>query len=130
MTEGKIIEGNKLIAEFMGVKIVDNDIFYEFKDVPEHIWRFRIDQMPVIIQDLMYHESWDWLMPVIIKIHNTSEYRISLPEFVKDFEGEHSTLLWNVKTMANRSFYTKDNPMDCIWEAVVYFIQKYGNGNK
>ena len=44
----EIIEGNKLIAEFM--------------DKPPHI-------MPELLK---YHTSWDWLMPVVEKIGSLS----------------------------------------------------------
>jgi hypothetical protein len=46
--ETEIIEGNKLIAEFMNHE----------EDYDEHgVW-----------QKLQYHSSWDWLMPVVEKI--------------------------------------------------------------
>ncbi len=43
------MKNNELIAEFMGVDQVDIDTWYD-----EH-------------NQLKYHKSWDWLMPVIQK---------------------------------------------------------------
>jgi len=75
-----IIEGNKLIAEFMKYQegyphlkdkygYIQCEEGYEIKshinqdahdsDIDYH--QFRLDQ-------LKFHESWDWLMPVVVKI--------------------------------------------------------------
>lgn len=58
----KILEGNKIIAEFMGKKVLharyfDDDPCLLFKDDLGYTKTF-------------YHSSWDSLMPVIIKISN------------------------------------------------------------
>ena len=59
--ENEIIEGNKLIAEFMEVEI-NNCTSY-----PEEGRKcFHID-------DVEYHSSWDWIMPVI-KRFNITEF--------------------------------------------------------
>ena len=54
-------EPNKLIAEFMGYVFV-NGVYESPKD------EFHIDEM-------LYHTSWDWLMPVVefIKQHNKNK---------------------------------------------------------
>lgn len=49
-------ESNKLIAEFMGINVG------EYTSYPEE----GLTQYAVV--DLQYHESWDWLMPVVEKI--------------------------------------------------------------
>jgi hypothetical protein len=43
-------ENNKLIAEFMGVGYVDIDTYLENS------------------KELQYHNSWDWLIPVVQKL--------------------------------------------------------------
>ena len=60
MTQEEIIEGNKLIAEFMGYELagpgfpsgyfVNNDYFH--------------------FENLKFHTSWNWLMPVVEKIES------------------------------------------------------------
>ena len=70
MTQDRIIQGNMLIAEFMGGEYTEaksNDIVFarlkEWKLVGvEHSVRY-CDSV-----DLKYHHSWDWLMPVVDKI--------------------------------------------------------------
>jgi hypothetical protein len=56
MTEKEILEGNKIIAEFMGEKVVGSnkewvDIEFQGKPLTAH-----------------YQESWDWLLPVYKKL--------------------------------------------------------------
>jgi len=59
MTSDKIIKGNKLIAEFMGlIQSGKNYIDYRTSD----------DYGIYPIRDLRYHSSWDWLMTVVEKI--------------------------------------------------------------
>lgn len=51
-------ENNKLIAEFMDVKLAKN-------------MNNKTNYFP---SELEYHYSWDWLMPVIRKIRGTEEF--------------------------------------------------------
>lgn len=64
MTQEQIIEGNSLIAEFMG-RLQEHHIVegfdqeygtFESRPETEHDWKF--------------HTSWDWLMPVVEKIQS------------------------------------------------------------
>ena len=52
------IENNKLIAEFMGLEIVNADIIL-----------YELNGIAYPINKLQYHTSWDWLMPVLKKIN-------------------------------------------------------------
>ena len=67
-------ESNKLIAEFMGAKYTkgwseSTNPMYHFEIKPSfhpdywHTFDFQIDHM-------LYHSSWDWLMPVVDKIES------------------------------------------------------------
>ena len=55
---------NKLIAEFMGVKS------YEASGYTNFVYSEDNHRTEV---DLAYHDSWDWLMPVIEKCFDNSE---------------------------------------------------------
>ena len=64
MSKEEILEGNKLIAEFLGHKLDNNNEFdIEYVTV-QGLWE------TCSINDLEYNSSWDWLMPVVDKIVN------------------------------------------------------------
>ena len=65
MTQEQIVEGNKLIAEFMGIKISHLGV--------GDLYRCPVTDLPTTVCELEYHESWDWLMPVIGKISENCE---------------------------------------------------------
>ena len=52
------IENNKLIAEFMGMEHCYRPYGDGFMEVKE-------DGSCIELEDLQYHTSWDWLIPVI-----------------------------------------------------------------
>ena len=90
-------ENNKLIAEFMGMTTSDND---------ESMMIFKTLQGNDImyIDELKYHESWDWLMPVIENIaHLQLEPVVSIEN-----------------ALATRS-------IDDTYKAVVEFIKQYND---
>lgn len=55
------IEQNKLIAEFMGAKMRKNGYFYDGIT-------FSTGWNTCRPENMKYHDSWDWLMPVVDKI--------------------------------------------------------------
>jgi len=61
MTQEEIIKGNKLIAEFIGAKIIPNQ-----GDAKVEHFVFD-DRITLCIWDLKYNTSWDWLIPVAKK---------------------------------------------------------------
>jgi hypothetical protein len=68
------MKDNKLIAEFMGAKpiVLGNSTEYEMYGVVECI-NDGVDEKHFFIADEMdYHTSWDWLMPVVEKIMTMS----------------------------------------------------------
>ena len=56
-----IEEGNKLIAKFMDLDIKEDLVYLNEMEACK-------------IQNLEYHESWDWLMPVVDKIDEVSPH--------------------------------------------------------
>jgi len=90
MTQEEIFEGNKLIAEFMGWRYCEKDLIWisTVSGEKENASVFSgwikkdinyIKGVPIIVvnrnkgvidfnRKLLYHSSWDWLMPVVEKI--------------------------------------------------------------
>jgi hypothetical protein len=71
MTHEETVEGNVLIAGFMGYE-TDNDNGVLHFIIPEHPievhWMGNADRYE---RDMLkYHQNWEWLMPVIDKIES------------------------------------------------------------
>lgn len=120
----QILEGNKLIAEFMGF------IFYDDENKYYHIKDGYFLCEP---SQLKYHSSWDWLMLVVEKIENVNpENNVYETDFSFQFTNrvtEYSCCVFMLH--ANEELFTVDAPtrIESAWLAVVEFIKWY-NKNK
>ena len=82
-----IKENNKLIAEFMGWEVG----LHSGREV-EHCVQGQLETYKKVVggslsfQNMKYHKSWDWLMPVIEKIKYELYYNDDSPIFEEDFE--------------------------------------------
>jgi hypothetical protein len=76
------LENNKLIADFMGMEHCYRPYGDGFMEVKEN-------DSCVELEDLQYHESWDWLMPVVEKInsiaHEQELYDVADYELLTDY---------------------------------------------
>jgi hypothetical protein len=90
---------NKLIAEFMGMELGDDKTMYY--DDAENL------HPPTPINELKFHSSWDWLMPVVYKILWLENYED------ESYEDIHNGLTNALLSQTN--------------EAVVEFIKQYNN---
>ena len=124
MNEEQTIEANKTIAEFMGatacklqVKPIGVVDAYECEE-----WKLPIDEIE-------YHSSWDWLMPVveqIEKLHDgifsffivQSECDIAFSKSYKE-NGDD----WDAPNFAQK----KGDKLISTWSAVIEFIKWYKN---
>ena len=93
-------DNNKLIAEFMGSNL--NGL---------ESWQYE--------EELQYHTSWDWLMPVVDKIEKLgySYDRINADVFINTQEGKNiipNPMDYNTMTMLEKTY-----------QAVVEFIKQY-----
>lgn len=71
MSQQEIYDANKLIAEFMGGKLKKGYFGNYGYDLPKKIKTYRnCGKDWWCITALDYNISWDWLMPVLQKIHN------------------------------------------------------------
>lgn len=67
------IDGNRLIAEFMGWQS------NKYPHLPKKVHQVLDGQeIGVRVENLEYHSSWDWLMPVVKRINETA------PHFTKE----------------------------------------------
>lgn len=112
--EMNTVEGNKLIAEFMGGQFNVDGKFVYFPLPKNKGYKS---------ENLLYHTSWDWLMPVVIKIwDNNYEVRISSTECnIRDNHDEELIARFQI---------IPDDIMSAVWKAVVQFIQWYNKKNR
>jgi len=101
-------DNNKLIAEFMGNPTIFNTIhdatLYQVKEQ---------GNMTYHIDELQYHLSWDWLMPVIQKC------------LIGQTEVSRGLTNTNVSRILDGLCY---QDMSRTYKAVVEFIKEYNDG--
>ena len=93
------MENNKLIAEFMGMELGDDRTMY-YDDI-ENL------HPPTPINELKFHTSWDWLMPVHKKCM-----------FTPNFSGDDELRTQLIEAVI-------DADIDRLYQAVVEFIKRY-----
>jgi hypothetical protein len=106
-----IIEGNKLIAEFMQLE--------SRKPSWSMAEQFNRNSYWIPVGVLEYHTSWDWLMPVVEKIESLG-FESGISSDATYFKMEASP--FDVVSQADNSWRKK---IETVWEAVIQFIQWY-----
>ena len=107
---------NKLIADFMGVQYKsDEDYFKELTEMREDGIFYEQGYME---SQLNYHESWDWLMPVVEKIESDDRYDVDILQYGTRIRDNQKEIISNV---ADISF---DKKIDHTYDAVVEFIKE------
>ena len=119
------IEGNELIAEFMGVDTKFSDELY--KD-SRSVLRYLIDNKSKY-DGLLFHSSWDWLMPVVEKIEHINAKSIS--SVVVVINGNTCLMFPYFNTLKTNSEF-KVNEVDntkilAVYKAVIKFITWYNS---
>ena len=128
-------ENNKLIAEFMGgtLSSVPNLINLPQTRGDANIHSVKGSEMLPNgtysvhrLNELKYHSSWDWLMPVVDKIESDERFDVNILQYgtiisSNTKERGHIEIVNNV---ANISF---DSKIDHTYKAVVEFIKQYNN---
>ena len=134
-----VLEGNKLIAEFMGA-IFHKDWTSAIYKIPQDTYEYIINPTPVsskfwMADEMCYHSSWDWLMPVVDKIEkeNASQFTYRYYDEInwgKELHVVTSSYFLNSYNRLNKKFKCESsNKLEAYWLAVVEFIKWY-NLNK
>lgn len=136
MTQQEILESNKLIAEFLGSKFINdapedypNGYYYQPKGVEYDCPTGESDEW-------CFNSSWDWLMPVvekIEKIENNYHGRFGV-HIISNACTIQATNFRPDKKIPYPPHYFSDhignNKIESVWLAVVEFIKWYNNQNK
>lgn len=119
MKEKEILEGNKLIAEFMGWR-KDATHGWLQKDEKDS-WNFRDDYV------LRYYVSWDWLIPVMEKICECG----CVFEIWKSLGGGCRICKVGGKYEEAKSFHAESNSIqEAVWYNAIDFIKWYNQKYK
>lgn len=113
-------EKNAMIAEFMGMQKTelgwyDNNEVLKLPNTSDNTF-----------DDLLFHASWDWLMPVVDDIENTYPKAGDYPSF--EIRGR-LVEIENCHGFGYGRFFEGDTKLDAVYKAVVKFIEWY-NENK
>lgn len=91
-----ISEKNELLAEFMGINYLEE--LNKLRDASE----ISQDGQPL----KMYHNSWEWLMPVVIKIEKTTSISINIScDNCEAFDCHEQKILFVEETEKMQSTY-------------------------
>src|SRR5690606_21540352 len=123
MKETEIIEGNMLIAEFVGLRFRGfaggnpmTGIEYEWEaEVPDFL-DHDAQILPLYDEDrpeehFRFHTSWDWLMPVVEKIEKDMHVAIQY----------HACNIFNAN---DSQVHRVAKKVEAVWIAVVAFINR------
>jgi len=130
MEQKEVIEGNRLIAIFMGAKEHNEFSGHPLLDFGDFIKTTPFNEPGVWIlgdSQVRYHSSWDWIMPVVEKIESLGyDSRIignnSDGGFLCDFVD-----IENNEAACKTSYTSK---IQAVWLAVVDFIRWYNEQTK
>lgn len=101
MQQEDINKGSRLIENIMGstIKIDQDDV----KDIPLAF---------LSVEDMKFHQSWKWMMPVVIKIEEDLGYPVLI-------EGKRCKITADDTTFENEG----DTKLDAIWHTIVDFLE-------
>ncbi|MDX1671826.1 MAG: hypothetical protein R3211_05755 [Balneolaceae bacterium] len=102
MTVEDIRKGNQLIVDLMGstIKIEQEDV----KDIPLAF---------LSIEDMKFHVSWKWLMPVVIKIEEDLGHSVVIRDHYCGIEDDGEIISEN----------EGESKMEAVWQAIVDFLE-------
>ena len=128
MSEKEIIEGNKLIAEFVDYEFDPNDDSESVTYNTDYIinisdkedWEASEDDFTswLLPKEMKFHSSWDWLMPAINKAIDIIGFK-TINECT-DFEWRLFTCICDMKI---------STPIDIAFYNLIEFIKWYNENN-
>lgn len=113
----EILEGNKLIAEFMGWQLVEGVTW-------ESNWQNDKKEMvgKDFSSDLLFHSSWDWLMPVVEKIESFDCKSIDCRFKIERYQCK---VYYNTVNMIYDRSNIGTSKINSVWIAAIRFIKWY-----
>lgn len=146
MTQEEILEGNKLIADFMELKYGIKEYLIDNGD--EFNYKFEKSYSPFIFTDILpksnnlkgykyakyfekfdethntllhYHSSWNWLIPVFQKIEKLGYGFAIMQDEVEIFESGYQWITHSLETTINKTL------IEAAFICCADFIEQYNN---
>lgn len=113
MTEQEILEGKKLIADFMGLKSFEDGRYGKMYPNPIQVGNSIFGDA-----GLRYNSSWDWLMPVVEKI-----------EAIKDSDDYEVDIFANCCDIGGKFEAVGITKIEATFKAVLQFLKWYDDTN-
>lgn len=127
MTQKQILEGNKLIAEFMGCKKEKNnpDLYHTGHfyntEIETGIGMQPSNEDVYGYDEMKYNSSWDWLMPVVEKIESLG--------FWINIKKNHVTVAYDNKNTYDSNMIHSEfgdiSKIERVYICVINFIKFY-----
>lgn len=106
MTQEEINKGSRLIQDIMGSTIpIDQE---DVKDIPLAF---------LAVEDMKFHESWKWLMPVVIKIEEEMGHTVVIAGKSCMIEVDDETVFSN----------EEESKLKAVWQTIVDFLEWRSN---
>jgi len=119
MTKEEILEGNKLIAEFMGAIAIDNYPDHALLDFVKKE-NYPNDSRYHSNSLLRYHFDWSWIIPVIKRIESVRNITVAI--------AASTCRIWNFTDCLFSMFgETKE---EAVFSAIIQFVKYYNFNNK
>lgn len=127
MEQQEIIEGNKLIAEFMGAEVLSPKTKFTYYDFGDN-WsetNSYVFQQKIHDNMLKYHSSWDWLIPIIDKIELIEDSK-----YVVQIAADRCTIFeWNdSENIVKFNVMHTGEKITATYKCIIEFIKWYNNG--
>lgn len=118
MKKNEILEGNKLIAEFNGLSYCTKYMYEGWYKNSEHNNRI------CDFDGLKYNTSWDWLMPIVMKIEELG-YEVN----IKGIKCSVNCVL-EENPIISYVLGEKSKKIELLFTVIVEFIKWYNENNK
>lgn len=119
-----MIDNNTLIAKFMVPDQIDN-----IRDHNRIVFKKPIDnQSTWFLDELLYHKSWDWLMPVVEKIEDLDPNSRVTHTYSVDITGNGTTISPNIWGGDDRWMIrhnSRNRRLRNTYDAIIEFINWY-----
>lgn len=130
MSPQEIDEKNRIIAKFKGwFEEGATGSWYVIDGCGKYV-AFSTYKEPY--RDLPFHRSWEWLMPVVLKIQELSgEYDAKKLNFVFGYLSQNKNYYCRLEHQQHRhgskkfSAISTESQIECVWKVVVQFIEWY-----